>query len=96
MVRLSVYLCVLFSGGLIEMLVWNRITKQVNQHLPMEQQYSLSIWALRRSARGEFNQFRIWRTHRTCFPDSYLRASYLTALILTIVWMFIGLNVLYP
>jgi hypothetical protein len=49
-----------------------------------------------RSAQGEFNQFRIWRSHRGFFPDSYLRASYVTVLILTIVWMFIGLKLLYP
>lgn len=96
MVRFFVYLCVFFSGGVVEMLLWNRITRQVNQHLPVEEQYSLSIWALRRSARGEFSQFRIWRSHRRFFPDSYLRLSYLTTLILTIVWMFIGLNVLNP
>jgi hypothetical protein len=96
MVSFLVYLFVFFSGGLVQMLVWNRITKDVNQRLPLDEQYSLSIWTLRRSAHGEFNQFRIWRTHSRFFPDSYLRVSYIIALTLTIVWMFIGLSVLYP
>jgi hypothetical protein len=44
-VRVVVYLCVFFSGGLVETFLWNRITKEVNRHLPMDEQYSLSIWA---------------------------------------------------
>ena len=84
-VPLLVYLCVFFSGGLVEMLLWNRMTRQINQHLPVEEQYSLSIWALRRSAHGEFSQFRIWRLHRRLFPTSYLRMGYVTALIIALI-----------
>ena len=92
--RISLYLCILSSVGLIQMFVWNRITRQVNEHLPENEQYSLSIWSLRRSAKGEINQFRIWRTHRRFFPDSYLPLWYVAALVLTVFWMFFGLSIL--
>jgi hypothetical protein len=75
-------------------MVWNRITRQVNAHLPEAEQYFLSRWSLRRSNMGEINMFRIWRTHRHLFLDSYLRLYYATALLLTLVWMFSGLTIL--
>jgi hypothetical protein len=86
--RLLLYFGLLFFGVLIKTLIWNRVTRQVNQQLPENEQYSLSMWSLRKSNVGEFNQFRIWRTHRRLFPDSYLRLSYATTLILTLLWFF--------
>jgi hypothetical protein len=79
-----------FSGGLIQTFIWNRIAGQVNQHLPETERYSLSIWSLWKSAHGEFNQFRIWRTHQRFFPDSYLRLWYATAFfngVLDVFWL---------
>jgi len=92
--RFVSYLCILFFGGVAERFVWTRITKQVNQHLPRDKEYSLSIWTLWRSAWGEFNQFRIWRTHRRLFPDSYLPVWHVAAFVLTVFWMFFGLTLL--
>jgi hypothetical protein len=91
---LGAYLGIFFSAGLIQTLIWSRITREVNQHLPDSEQYSISVWALRRSARGEFNQFKIWQLHRHFFRDSYLRLSFVAALVLTIFWMFFGLSIL--
>lgn len=92
-IRLLIYLCVFFSGGLVQTLVWNRITREVNQCLPDDEQYSVSIWSLRRPARGGFNQLQIWSAHRRFFPESYLRLWCGTALVLTVSWMFLGLSV---
>jgi hypothetical protein len=92
--NLFVYLGIFFSGGVAQTLVWNRITSEVNQRLPDSEQYSISVWALRRSARGPFNQFKIWQLHRQFFRDSNLRLLFLATLVLTILWMFLGLTIL--
>lgn len=34
--------------------------------------------------------FRIWRSHRRFFPDSYLRIWYVTALVLWLLWWLFG------
>ena len=87
---LYLYLCVFVSGGLIQTLVWNRITRQVNERLPNAERYAVWAWSLRRSNRGEINMYRIWRTHRQLFPDSYLRLWYVTALVLWLLWWLLG------
>jgi hypothetical protein len=94
MLVLVVYLGVFLSAGLVEWLLWSRIAGEVNLHLPPGEQYSVSIWALRRSAHGEFNQFRIWQLHRRLFRKSYLRLVFLSALALTAFWTFFGLTIL--
>ena len=91
---LFVYLGMFFSAGLVQTLIWNRITRDVNRHLADGEQYSSSLWAVRGSAHGEFNQFKIWHLHRRLFPDSYLRLSFLATLVLTIAWMFFGISIL--
>jgi len=87
---LSLYLCGFLLGGLAQILIWNRITRQVNGRLPEGDQYSLSMWSLRRSNRGEINMFKIWRTHGQLFPDSYLRLCYVIALVLWLSWWLVG------
>ena len=84
------YFCVFLLGGLTQILIWNRITKQVNARSPEDEQYSLSIWSVQRSNRGEINMFRIWRSHRRLFPDSYLRLWYVTTLVLWLLWWILG------
>lgn len=91
---LFVYIGIFFSGGLTQTLVWNRITGEVNQRLPESEQYSISVWALKRSARGAFTQVKIWRLHRQFFRNSHLRLLFLATLVLTILWMFFGLTLL--
>jgi hypothetical protein len=91
---LSIYLGMFFSAGLAQTLLWNRITRDVNQRIGDGEKYSTSMWAVRRSAHGEINQFKIWHLHRRFLPDSYLRLSFSAALVLTIAWMFFGLSIL--
>jgi hypothetical protein len=92
--RFFVYLGIFCSGGLINAFLWNRIARRVNQHLPENEQYSLSIWSIRRNAVDELNQLRIWRLHREFFPDSYLRLWFTVTMVLTVSWMLFGLSIL--
>lgn len=93
-IRFCLYLGILFSGGMIQMFVWTRMARQVNEHLPANEQYSFSIWSFWRSAWGELNQIRIWRAYRRFFPDSYLPWWYVSALVLTVLWTLFGLSIL--
>jgi hypothetical protein len=93
-IRFYLYLCILFSGGVSQMFIWTRMVRQINRHLPANEQYSLSIWSFWKSAWGELNQFRIWRAYRRFFPDSYLPLWYVGALVLTVSWMLFGLGLL--
>jgi hypothetical protein len=88
------HLCIFFAGGSVQTFVWNRIAGEVDQHLPENEQYSLSRWSFWRSAWASFNWFRIWRSHRRLFPDSYLRLWYVTTGVLTVFGMFFGFKIL--
>ena len=86
--RFFVYFSVLFAGGAVLMFIRNRMVHEVNQRLPDDEQFSLSIWALERSP--GYNHFKIWRTHQQFYRASFLRLWYATALILTLCWMYFG------
>jgi hypothetical protein len=83
---------IFYAAGLAQWMVWKRITREVNQHLPDSEQYSTSLWAFQRSARAPVHQFKIWRLHRQFYRDSNLRLLFLAILVLMIV--FFALTVL--
>ena len=83
---------ILYLAGLAQWMVWKRITREVNQHLPDSEQYSTSMWAFQRSARAPVNQFKIWQLHRQFYRESYLRLLFLATLVVMI--LFFGLTVL--
>ena len=91
--RLMLYLCVFCFFAAVEVRVWARMVRQVNQHLPKNQQHSLSIWSLRNSA-WEGNDSGLWRAHQRLFPHSRLRDWYLVGLALTLLWLLFGLSLL--
>src|SRR5580698_4709376 len=90
---MRVLLCfgIFYLAGLAQWMVWKRMTREVNQHLPDNEQYSTSLWAFQRSARAPVHQFRIWRLHRQFYRDSYLRWLLLVTLVVMI--LFFGLTV---
>jgi hypothetical protein len=84
-----VYFVLFYSAGLAQWMVWKRITTEVNHHLPDNEQYSTSMWAFQRSARGPINQFKIWRLHRQFYRESYLRWLFLAMLGLMILFFWL-------
>jgi hypothetical protein len=80
------YFGIFYLTGLAQWMVWKRITREVNQHLPDSEQYSTSLWAFQRSARAPTNQFKIWRLHRQFYRESYLRWLFLAILVLMILF----------
>jgi hypothetical protein len=87
------YFGIFYSAGLAQWMVWKRITREVNQHLPDSEQYPTSVWAFsRRSARAPINQIKIWRLHRQFFRESYLRLLYLATWVLMILFFVLGLQ----
>ncbi len=81
------YFGIFYSTGLAQWMVWKRITREVNQHLPDSEQYTTSVWAFSRmSARAPTNQIKIWRLHRQFFHESYLRFLYLATWVLMILF----------
>jgi hypothetical protein len=80
------YFGIFYSAGLAQWMVWKRITREVNQHLPDSEQYSTSLWAIHRSARAPTNQFKIWRLHRQFYRESYLRWLFLATLVMMILF----------
>jgi hypothetical protein len=86
------YFGIFYSAGLGQWMVWRRIVREVNQHLPDAEQYPTSVLAFSpRSSQSPINQFKIWQLHRQFFRKSYLRSLYLTTWVLMIV--FLGLCV---
>jgi hypothetical protein len=81
------YFGIFYSAGLAQWMVWKRITREVNQHLPDCEQFPTSVWAFSpRSARAPINQIKIWRLHRQLFRESYLRLFYLATWVLMILF----------
>jgi hypothetical protein len=80
------YFGIFYSAGLAQWMVWKRITREVNQHLPDGEQYSTSLWAFQRSARAPGNQFKIWQLHRRFYRESNLRLLFLATLALMILF----------
>ena len=81
------YFGIFYSACLAEGMVFRRITREVNQHLPECEQYPTSMWSFsRRSARSPINQIKIWRLHRQLFCKSYLRWLYLVNWVLMILF----------
>lgn len=86
------YLGMFYSAILAQWIVWKRIIRGVNLHLPESEQYPTSMWAFSpRSSASPINQFKIWQLHRQFFRESYLRWLYLFTLALMI--LFLGLCV---
>ena len=86
------YFGIFYLAGLAQWMVWKRITREVNQHLPDSEQYPTSVLAFSpRSSQSPINQFKIWQLHRQFFRNSYLRWLYLATLALMI--LFLGLCV---
>src|SRR5277367_3366089 len=81
------YFGTFYLTGLAQWMVWKRITTEVNQHLPVSEQYPTSVWSFSaRTARAPINQIKIWRLHRRLFRESYLRWLYLATWVLMILF----------
>ena len=89
MVYLDIF--VFLFGFVIQAIIWNRITRQVNGQLSEAEQFS-TLWmrGLPKSNISGSNMSRIWRAHREHFPDSYLRLCYVATLILWLSWWLFG------
>ena len=82
-----IYFGIFYSAGIAQWLVWKRMTREVNQHLPESEQYATAMWTFsRKSARAPTNQLKIWQLHRQFFRESYLRLLLLVTLALMILF----------
>jgi hypothetical protein len=86
------YFGIFYLTGLAQWMLWKRITREVNQHLPDSEQYSTSLWAFQRSARAPTNQFKIWQLHRQFYGESYLRLLFLAILVLMILFFILTVS----
>jgi hypothetical protein len=82
------YFGIFFAASLAQWMVWKRITKEVNQHLPDSEQYPTSVLAFSpRSSQSPINRYKIWQLHRKSFHKSYLRWLYLATLVLMVLFL---------
>jgi hypothetical protein len=87
-----IYFCIFFVGGVGILIVRDRMVMQADQRLPDGGKIRGTVWSRNALKRGEM--FRLWRVHRQFFPRSPLRFSYLALWVLTLSWLFFGLNLL--
>jgi hypothetical protein len=81
------YFGTFYFAGLAQWMVLKRITNQVNQYLPYNEQYVATMWAFSpRSVRSPINEIKVWRLHRQFFPESYLPWLHLATWVLMIVF----------
>jgi hypothetical protein len=85
--EILLYFGTFWFAGLAQWMVLKRITNQVNQYLPYDEQYVASIWAFSpRSVRSPINEIKVWRLHRQFFPESFLPWIHLATWALMIVF----------
>jgi hypothetical protein len=89
---LFVYFCIFLGDGVGILIVRDRMVMQADRRLPGDGKIRNAMWSKSRLKRGEI--FRLWRVHRRFFPHSSLRFSYMALWVLTLSWLFFGLNLL--
>ena len=89
-----IYFCIFFSGGIGILIVRDRMVMQADRRLPGDGKIRRTVWSRGGIKGGEI--FRLWRVHRQLFPKSSLRFSYVALWVLTLSWLFFGLNLLQP
>jgi hypothetical protein len=89
---LFIYFCIFLGGGIAILIVRDRMVVQADRWLPDDGKIRGTLWSRSRLKRGEM--FRLWRVHRRFFPNSSLRFSYVALWVLTLSWLFLGLNLL--
>jgi hypothetical protein len=89
---LGIYICFFFGGALGFWIVRARLVAQANRELPEGAKVQRTMWPRTGLKSGEIT--RMWRAHREFFPNSSLRFLYIALWVLTLSWMFIGLELL--
>lgn len=92
LVRLSAYLSLFISAGVLNSSVLWRMVRQVNESVPPAEQIRRSFWSRNGLAYGELS--RLWKTHKRLFPSSKVRFCYPASLVIMVLWMFFGLTLL--
>ncbi len=93
--RVVLYFAVLAAGAATEWGITTRMTHQANQHLLPDQQIVPTIWTWSETCFKGGERRRLTRVHRRFFPDSTLRYWRAVVEVLTLLWMFLGLWILY-
>ena len=89
---LFIYFCVFLGGTTGIMIVRDRMVVQANRLLPEDGKMWGAIRVRSAFKRGEI--FQLWGVHRQFFPHSSIRFSYMALWVLTLSWLFFGLNLL--
>ena len=89
---LFIYFCIFLGGGMGILIVRDRLVAQADRRLPDDGKIRGTMWSKSTLKRGAI--FRLWRVHRQFFPHSSLRYSYAALWVLTLSWLFFGLNLL--
>jgi hypothetical protein len=90
--RLWTYSFILMSGGVGIWIVRELMAKEADQQLPSDEKIRRTIWSRTGFKSGEMS--RLWQAHQQFFPGSLLRFWYVALWVLTLSWMFFGLNLL--
>lgn len=88
----DLYFCFILAGAMAIWIVRERLVSQADQKLPEDAKVQRTMWSRTGLKSGEMT--RMWRAHREFFPNSSLRFWYVALWVLTISWMFIGLELL--
>lgn len=87
-----IYGFVLVGGGAGIYIVREMLVDEADEQLPDEEKIQRTMWWRTGLKSGEMP--RAWETHQAFFPDSSLRFWYVVLWVLSLSWMFLGLQLL--